>query len=114
MWYEERLEKHRNSENPKFSMCCLQGKVSLDKLLDPPPIIRDLFLNNDRKSKHFLKHIRSFNMMFSFTSMGGKIVNDINDGNGPPMFVMNGENYHQIGSLLPPLGSKPKFAQLYI
>ncbi|CAL1402190.1 unnamed protein product [Linum trigynum] len=28
--------------------------------------------------------------------------------------VICGENYHRIGSLLPPDGEKPKFAQLYI
>jgi hypothetical protein len=38
----------------------------------------------------------------------------LNDGNGPPVFVMNGENYHHIGSLLPMPGESPKFAQLYI
>ena len=32
----------------------------------------------------------------------------------PPIFVMNGENFHQIGSLLPNPGNQPKFAQLYI
>jgi hypothetical protein len=52
--------------------------------------------------------------MFAFTSMGGTINNTINDGKSPPMFVMNGENYHQIGSLLPLPGRQPKFAQLYI
>lgn len=38
----------------------------------------------------------------------------MNVGGGPPIFVMNGENYHQIGSLLPMLGGPPKFAQLYV
>ena len=115
MWYDERIEKEKKRTVPKFSMCCLQGKIYL-----PPPeeetpqILKDLFLKHDSKSKLFLKHIRSFNMMFSFTSMGGNIVKEVNDGNGPPMFVMSGENYHQIGSLLPTPGSRPKFAQLYI
>ena len=31
-----------------------------------------------------------------------------------PMFRLNGQNHHLIGSLLPVEGSKPKFAQLYI
>ncbi|XP_072054892.1 uncharacterized protein [Arachis hypogaea] len=31
----------------------------------------------------------------------------------PPMFVISGQNYHSIGSLLPQQSSKPKFAQLY-
>jgi len=52
--------------------------------------------------------------MFAFTSMGGRVNNAMNNGNAPPMFVMNGENYHQIGSLLPLTGNQPKFFQLYI
>jgi len=52
--------------------------------------------------------------MFAFTSMGGKVDNSMNNGNAPPLFVMNGENYHHIGSLLPMDGNQPKFAQLYI
>ncbi|GAU38772.1 hypothetical protein TSUD_279250 [Trifolium subterraneum] len=45
---------------------------------------------------------------------GGKTNTSLNDGRAPPMFIMNGENYHHIGSLLPMPGQKPKFAQLYI
>lgn len=52
--------------------------------------------------------------MFAFTSMGGKVDNSMNNGRSPPMFVINGENYHHIGSLLPLPGNQPKFAQLYI
>lgn len=46
--------------------------------------------------------------------MGGKIDVSKNDGRTPPMFIMNGENYHNIGSLLPLPCRQPKFAQLYI
>ena len=46
--------------------------------------------------------------------MGGKTNRDNHDGKAPPMFVMQGENYHQIGSLLPMPGNQPKFAQMYI
>ncbi|KAL7120574.1 hypothetical protein ACP275_02G130000 [Erythranthe tilingii] len=46
--------------------------------------------------------------------MSGKIDATINQGNAPPTFIMCGENYHRIGSLIPSEGSTPKFAQLYI
>jgi len=52
--------------------------------------------------------------MFSFTSIGAKIHSSINDGCGPPQFILSGQNYHRIGSLLLDKGSSPKFAQLYI
>ncbi|OIT36030.1 hypothetical protein A4A49_57877, partial [Nicotiana attenuata] len=38
----------------------------------------------------------------------------INQEKGPRTFRLCGQNYHQIGSLLPPERSTPKFAQLYI
>ncbi|CAH1412619.1 unnamed protein product [Lactuca virosa] len=46
--------------------------------------------------------------------MGGKIDSSINRGNAPYIFRLGGQNYHSIGSLLPPDGSQPKFSQLYI
>lgn len=52
--------------------------------------------------------------MFAFTSMAGKVDKNINNGRGPPIFLLGGQNYHSIGSLIPPVGQSPKFAQLYI
>lgn len=68
----------------------------------------------DPRSKHFMENLRSYNSMFAFTSLGGKIETNINDGGGPPQFILSGQNYHRIGSLLPTDGDKAKFAQLYI
>ncbi|XP_019189228.1 PREDICTED: uncharacterized protein LOC109183615 [Ipomoea nil] len=42
--------------------------------------------------------------------MGGKI----DRNGGPPIFRINGQKFHYIGSLLPVDGMKPHFAQLYI
>lgn len=52
--------------------------------------------------------------MFSFTSTRGKIHHFINSSAGLYAFVLYGQNYHRIGSLLPPEGSKPMYSQLYI
>ncbi|KAI9124277.1 hypothetical protein K1719_005577 [Acacia pycnantha] len=46
--------------------------------------------------------------------MGGKIDHSKHNGSGPYSFVMSGMNYHNIGSLLPPEGSRPVYSQLYI
>ncbi len=48
------------------------------------------------------------------TSMGGNVDGNINDGKGPYIFRLNGQNHHKIGSLLPIDGHNPRFAQLYI
>jgi len=114
MWYEERTAKHCKTRIPKFSLCCLNGRVVVAPYPRLPQPLHDLFHKNDRMGKFFLDNIISFNNMFSFTSLGGKVNNAMNTSNAPPTFVMNGENYHQIGSLLPVTGHEPKFAHLYI
>ncbi|KAF7820632.1 uncharacterized protein G2W53_026087 [Senna tora] len=48
-WYEESINKSRNTKNPKFSLCCLQGKVQLPKRRDPPKILENLLVNNDSR-----------------------------------------------------------------
>jgi len=47
---------------------------------DLPQTLSDLYYKNDRKSKFFMENIRSFNSMFAFTSMGGKIKNSMKKG----------------------------------
>jgi hypothetical protein len=42
------------------------------------------------------------------------IDNSVNDGCGPPVFKINGQVHHRIGSLLPTDGTSPKYIQLYI
>lgn len=113
MWYEERAIKSRKHAVPTFSLCCMKGKVELPMLQPPPELLQNLLTNRDPRSKHFWQHIRTYNMMFSFTSLGGH-TDTLTDGQGPPVFRIFGQNYHRIGSLLPPLGSSPKFSQLYI
>lgn len=61
-----------------------------------------------------MSNIRAYNMMFSFTSMGGKVDNALNKGRGPYVYRIQGQNYHRLGSLMPPEGNQPKFGQLYI
>lgn len=95
-------------------MCCMRGKIKLPLLKEPPPFLIDLLTKDDAISKHFRDNIRPLNMMFSFTSLGGKIDNSINRGNGPKIFRLHGENYHLIGSMKPEANETAKFSQLYI
>lgn len=52
--------------------------------------------------------------MFQFTSIGGRIDDEINRRPCPYVLRICGQNYHKIGLLLPLDGQPPKFAQLYI
>lgn len=114
MWYEERSDKSKNSKNPKFSDCCMKGKVELPFLKKPPDLLWNLMQGHDPRSKCFKENIRAYNSMFAFTSFGGKVESSINNGSGPPQFILSGQNFHRIGSLVPSESSTPRFAQLYI
>ncbi|XP_045820117.1 uncharacterized protein LOC123913423 [Trifolium pratense] len=114
IWYYERAKKDPGSNAVRVSFCCKKGKILIPYLEEPPPLIRSLFNGFHPKSSHFFGNIRSYNNMFSFTSLGGRVDTASNEGHGPPHFVIAGQNYHRIGSLLPKHGESPKFAQLYI
>ncbi|KAL8545271.1 hypothetical protein ACS0TY_005451 [Phlomoides rotata] len=113
-WYDERLGARSKSESPVYSGCCMHGKIQLPPMKEPPEVLHGLRIGNSEKSKHFLQNIRSYNNMFSFTSMGGKIDSTPNQSSGPPVFRLHGQNNHLMRSLLPIEGDTPKFAQLYI
>lgn len=114
VWVRERSHSDSTTLSRDVSMCCMKGKITLPYMIEPPPFLRQLFNGLHLRSVHFLANIRSYNNLFSFTSMGGKIETRINHGQGPPHFVISGQNYHRIGCLLPSDGERPKFCQFYI
>lgn len=103
MWYQERMDKHRHAANPKYYLCCGNGKVELPMLKHPPKVLSHLLFNRNAKdSKNFQSQIRTYNMMFAFTSPKAKLDNRFNNGRGPPTIRIQGQSCHRIGSLLPP------------
>lgn len=114
MWYNERINKRRNCIPPKFSMCCMHGKIELPPPPVLPQVLLDLLFRGDSESINFIENIRAYNSMFAFTSMDGEIDASVNNGRGPFVFRFHGQNFHQIGSLLPEEGLPPAFTQLYI
>ena len=114
LWKAEADRGEQKRNKPNYLLCCSYSKVLLPDFKQPPEILKDLYVGVSAKSKFFLKNIRRYNSMFSFTSMGGRIDKTINRGNAPYVFRLSGQNYHTIGSLLPEDGNEPKFSQLYI
>ena len=112
-WIGEKI-KNTSSSNPEFGLCCSRGKIILPKLKQPPQLLRDLLENRHIKSRNYIENIRSYNMMYSFTSMGGIQDHSVNRGHGPYTYRLGGNNYHRMGSLLPKEGEPPKFSQLYM
>ena len=113
LWHGEKL-KSSSLKNPEFSVCCSRGKVELPLLKEPPPLLRDLLNGKHEKSRNFQEHIRAYNMMYAFTSMGGSQDNTVNNGRGTYTYRLGGQNYHLVGGLEPDDGKTPKFSQLYM
>jgi hypothetical protein len=55
-----------------------------------------------------------YSSILSFTSTGGKIHESGTSTRGVYAFRIQGEMYHQIGSLLPQHDAQPQFCKLYI
>ncbi|KAF8079930.1 LOW QUALITY PROTEIN: hypothetical protein N665_0990s0007 [Sinapis alba] len=115
MWYGERLDrKTRTKKKLIFSLCCGHGQVKLPMLRESSLIIKHLLYRKDEKSRYYQKNLRALNILFSFTSLGGKVDRSIPNGVRPKMFQLQGKNYHLIGSMKPDFGDSAKFLQLYI
>ncbi|KAI5419750.1 hypothetical protein KIW84_043783 [Lathyrus oleraceus] len=67
------------------------------------------------EGKHFRQHIRSYNHVLSFTSIGVHVdENILAFGRGIYTFRAQGAFYHNIGGFYPNEGVRPRFLQLYI
>lgn len=114
MWKEEST-RNGSGRNLQFNLCCRDGLVQLPLLAEAPPFLKAFLEENDTiDKKDFRRSIRAYNSLFSFTSMGGKVGENMLGNRGPYTFRVHGENYHRIGSLLPKAGKPPQFCQLYI
>ncbi|XP_004301602.1 PREDICTED: uncharacterized protein LOC101297157 [Fragaria vesca subsp. vesca] len=113
-WLQESKFIRRNG-SPVYTGCCQEGRIRLPPVR-PAPVFLEYLLDstNGQKSVEFRNNIRSYNTMFAFTSMGANVDKTVTDGHGPYVFKISGQVYHLMGSLIPPEGECPKFAQLYI
>ncbi|KAH0905321.1 hypothetical protein HID58_037148, partial [Brassica napus] len=83
MWYGERINRKRSTRKPKFSLCCGHGQVQLPLLKESPAILKKFLTEDDEMSRYFRENIRVINMVFSFTSLGGKVDRSVKKGIGP-------------------------------
>src|SRR6266850_3142779 len=114
LWLDERLS-NSSKINPRFGICCYQGKVKPPYYNPIPPELHWLLTHDDARERGFRNHIHNYNQALAFTSVGRKVDNTLNHtGGGPYSFRLFGELIHQAGSLIPPPGKPPAWAQLYI
>jgi hypothetical protein len=58
-WYEERLRRDRNTQNPKCNVCCRGGRILLLRYEQPPqPLLSFLTTQSRALSRHFFDHVR--------------------------------------------------------
>ncbi|UYV63209.1 hypothetical protein LAZ67_2003453 [Cordylochernes scorpioides] len=102
-----------NGERP--GMCCSAGKVRIPDLPEPPEALRTLLDGSSPHSAEFMQRVRHYNNAFQITSFGcgSRVVLP----GYMPTFKVQGQVYHRIGSVLPPLNSdsrqlQPAFLQV--
>ena len=89
-------------------LCCNNGKIKLP-LSQPPPLpLCDLL---DMPTSPFLSNIRRYNSAFQMTSFGCS--KEVREPGFMPTFKVQGQVYHQIGSLLPSNNEPHRFLQIY-
>src|SRR6202008_1398650 len=76
--------------------------------------LRNLLYGNSPLSYKFWDGICQYNNALAFTSVGVKVDHAVTQGSGPYCFKINGELHHNMGSLVPPAGEQPQFAQLWV
>ncbi|RKP15711.1 hypothetical protein ROZALSC1DRAFT_18472, partial [Rozella allomycis CSF55] len=91
-------------------LCCKKGAINLPQVNRLPDDLYNLYENNP----HFKDQVRKYNSAFAFTSLGVNVDTQLaNNNHGIYTFRIQGQLYHQIGSLTPMNDDPAKFAQIY-
>ncbi|KAM5549294.1 hypothetical protein ABKV19_000622 [Rosa sericea] len=114
-WFGEAVKRSSSNASLIYTSCCRKGQIKVEQPKPTPAFLENLLNpDNGSESKLFRENIRVYNSMFSFTSMGASIDYKINTGSCPYVFKISGQVHHLMGSMLPPDGECPKYAQLYV
>ena len=95
------------------TLCCSGGRVQLEPLPAPPPLIRELWTADTQEARSFRQHARRLNTALSLASLMTKEVR-APDGGFSPSVIIQGKMYHRIGPLRARDGHQPTFAQIYV
>ncbi|KAI9010866.1 hypothetical protein CLU79DRAFT_710185, partial [Phycomyces nitens] len=116
MWVDERL-KSSSIQNPRFGLCCSNGKITLPLPIAPPQELLDFVTNHDARNEqcvNFHTNIRAFNNAFAFVSIKANVDENLASGrNGISTFRVNGTMYHNVGALRAQNGTSAGFSQIY-
>ena len=108
---EERISSSSVS-SPRFSACCLDGKVSLPAFATPSASWQAFFNREHAHSTTFLNNIHEYNNSFSFLSLRVSFDLNVMRRSGPYVFRIQGQLAHLMGSLT--TRDSPRYAQIYM
>ncbi|UYV67586.1 hypothetical protein LAZ67_5001306 [Cordylochernes scorpioides] len=93
----------------RLTGCGTSGKVRILDLPEPPEDLRTLLDGSSPHSAEFMQRVRHYNNAFQMTSFGcgSRVVMS----GYMPTFKVQGQVYHRIGSVLPPLNSDSRQLQ---
>ena len=91
-------------------LCCNQYKVKFEVIKETPFPLNELLFGRSTNSKHFFMNIRYFNSAFHMTSFGAS---KMNRENVMHTIKIQGQVYHNIGSVYPEISGEDKYLQIY-
>lgn len=101
--------------DPRFKLCCGNGKIRLPALQPPPEPILSLLTAETREAREFRHRIRAYDNVFAFCSLAVNLDETLaNAVGGAYTFRINGSLSHLIGPLLPTDNAPPALPQIYI
>ncbi|KAG2191866.1 hypothetical protein INT47_005971 [Mucor saturninus] len=116
MWVDERL-KASSIQNPRFRLCCSNGKITLPLPFTPPQELLDFVTNHYARNEqcvNFHTNIRAFNNAFAFVSIKANVDENLASGrNGVSTFRVNGTMYHNVGALRAQNETSAGFSLIY-
>ena len=93
----------------RCNLCCGHGRAKdVPRVADAPRTLTELL-----GEPHFRENIRRYNAAMSFAEQSGQPQRHL-PGIGPPVYVLHGQAYHGISTLLPSSDRAPSHGQLYI
>ena len=95
--------------NGKYHKCCMGGKVVLPPMPPPPPYVKSLLLHQGNNGRIFAKRAKVFNGWLSFASIS---LTAFRFNGGIPAMRIQGQIYHNLGSINPPQGVQPRNMQV--
>ena len=108
-WSDERNVSHPY----QYTKCCNKGKIILPPISQPTPYMRRMLMNNanDIQARLFNRKARIFNNKLSFASI---TYNDVHQNlEGIPSMRIQGQIYHNIGTIHPADNRIPQFLQCF-